>query len=475
MANIEYLNPNGVTCCIPISTTQQTQPSLAFTDPNGVTQYVALSTTLGSGKPYIQYGGITYSVGQPPAPHEGGLRIYSDHIELCCAYNYNAFVTYCYCVCDEDFEFDLGLNPTYSTGPTGFPSVSWNSTNCTGSSPTIEQHFDCMIAYATSTQANDSWRRMKNMWNRVNACMADGCVTDPDTGGYLCTGYLLCFSSSCYWSCVCDTCWAAYANNPNWSTCGWCHGCKPIACWDREDYVSYNLNRKSGTMSFSGNNLGYCFDSCMNSYTTTYSQWFQCTDDSCGVWHKCGNICSVTAPAVCAVISGAIPSGVTVCTCNFSGIPYPTNNCLRISGSGRAFTYCAGCSGQRFAMSGTTVICNTCYTAPNNQWRFIAETDEYTCCVSGYRNSCFYVPTAHQMNDWLNVTVCINGGRWSDGSTGWYPAARVYGRYCGLTCCTTSSGVSACCCVRGVSCMNISGSKGWQEFAAPTLVHCNWS
>lgn len=423
MANIGYLNPNGVTCCIPISTTKQTSPSLAFTDPNGVTQYVALSTTLGSGKPYIQYGGVTYSVGQPPAPHVGAIRINATNIEYCCSYNFNTTVQYEACDGTCLKTFVVGLNPTFTSGATA--TVTYNSKNQTGTSLTIDEILQCLIDRST----NNCWSETKRVWDNANERVEQGC-----TDSYV--RYVINVQDLCYWSAACSYCSTCFSPSGGVSSI-------PPKCWT--DYVSYNLNRTSGTLTIGTSQQYNC---CNLSNVTAYSCITYCDPESqyCLGWLKCTPL-----PRAAISIGGSVPSAVTV-----SQGAVSCNN-------GYACTYLN--AGSSFSVTGTAV-CNLtgtgymCWSSCNMftpQWSINYGS---FCYNTGL---CCYV-----MN--FNYSPSVSGGRWSDGSTTWYPSIQGgFASQCLLNC-------GSCGCVRATAGGNGNGaSKSWQNFSTPTMCHNFWS
>ncbi len=424
MANIGFIAPNGTSCCIPISTTQQTHPSLAFTDPNGVTQYVALSTTLGSGKPYIQYG-VVYSVGEPPAPHVGAIRINAANIEYCCSYNFNTTVQYEACDGTCLKTFVVGLNPTFTSGATA--TVSYNSKNQTGTSLTIDEILQCLIDRST----NNCWSETKRVWDNANERVTQGC-----TDSYV--RYVINVQDLCYWSGACSYCNTCFSPSGGVSNI-------PPKCWT--DYVSYNLNRTTGTLTIGCSTQYNC---CNMTNVPAYSCITYCDPESgyCLGWLKCTPL-----PQARVYVGGSVPSAVTVSqgAVNHS---YGNYVCAHLN-AGSSFTTTGNAS---YNFTGTGYMCwSRCagYTTPT--W------DINYGSFSAPQNNCCYT-----LN--FNMFPTITGGRWSDGSTSWYP---TIGGLSGQ--CLYGNGTS-CGCVRALAGTSGSGaSKSWQNFSAPTMCHNFWS
>ena len=473
--SIGYIAPNGCSCNITTSTTQQTHPSLAFQDPNGVTQYVALTTSAIAGAPHVNISGTDYSMGV--VPEVGGVRIHSDYVCIACAYNYNTVMCYCFCVCDEDFDFTLGINPTYGTGSNGWATVTWNSKNCTGTSPTLEEYFCCMRAHSTNANAITYWgTTIPNNWNRVNNCIASGCVCDPDTGGVLCVGVGICVGDNCYWTQAVEYCYQVWNNYPSWSSCTWSRqNCCPPSCWTSIDYIGYNLNRTSGTMCLANVNLrnDCCINYCNNNtYScTTQSTWYQCSEENRGCWYCCGWLKCIPFPNACIYIGGTVPSAVTVCT--YAGNT-TTGDSVNIVSAARSFSWSGSNTYYVIAQPNFRFGSAACAAITGQSWTYEAETDEYSCQTIRCACLCDVCTRWRCADVNYSPSVRILGGRWSDGSTYWNPS---YGYVALCSCvlnCTCNWGDACRYVYVSVNCSCYGGSKSWQNFMPPTLVHCAW-
>jgi len=425
MASINYISPNGTSCCIPISTTQQTHPSLAFVDPNGITQYVALSTTLGSGKPHIQYNGVTYSVGQPPAPHVGAIRINATNVEYCCSYNFNTTIQYEACDGTCNKTFIIGLNPTFTSAATA--TVTYNSKNQTGTSLTIDEILQCLIDRSTT----NCWSETKRVWDNANERVEQGC-----TDSYV--RYVINVQDSCYWSASCSYCTTCFSPSGGVSNI-------PPKCWT--DYVSYNLNRTSGTLTIGC--LQQC-NCCNMTNVPAYSCITYCDPESdyCIGWLKCTPL-----PQARVYVGGSVPSAVTV---RAGAVNCKGYACAHLN-AGSSFSTTGGAS---YNLTGTGYMCwPSCISYTTPEW------DISYGSFNVNTSHCCYV-----MN--FNISSSVTGGRWSDGSTTWYPT--ISGGFSGQ--CLYGNG-TATGCVRATAGTNGGGgaAKGWQNFAAPRVCHAFWS
>ena len=473
--SINYVASNGCTCVLNTTTTQATHPSLAFQDPNGVTQYVALTTSAIAGAPHVNISGTDYSMGV--VPEVGGVRIHSNYVCIACAYNYNTTVSFMFCTDDNDYDFCLGLNPTYGTSSSGYATVTWNSKNCTGSSPTISEFFACMAAHATNASNKTYWETtMPNCWNYVNCCLAAGCDIDPKDGSsVLCTAYCICVADNCYWTQDTDFCFTSFNNHAAWSSCSWCKGCKPIGCWGQLEYASYNMNRTSGTMCVGNVNLynccciNYCNNNTYN--CTAQSTWYQCSEENRGCWYCCGWLKCIPFPNACIYICGTVPSAVTVCT--YAG-DTTTGDSVNIVSAARSFSWSGSNTYYVIAQPNFRFGSAACAAITGQSWTYEAETDEYSCQTIRCACVCRVNTRWACANVNYSPSVRILGGRWSDGSTYWDPS---YG-YVNLCSCVLNCNCNwgdACRYVYvSVNCSCYGGSKSWQNFVPPSLVHCAW-
>lgn len=471
MASINYIAPNGTSCCIPISTTQQTHPSLAFVDPNGTTQYIALTTAAVQGTPHIYIGNTDYAMGVEEEC--GGVRIHSDYMCVDCCYNYNTTVCYCFCTDDSDWDFVLGLNPTYGTGSNGWATVTWNSKNCTGTSPTISEFFACMAAHSTAANAITYWgTTMPACWEYTNNCIAAGCDLDPKDGSsHLCVAVGVVVSDNCYWSQESDYCWQVWNNYSGWASCTWSHqNCCPPTCWTSIDYIGYDLNRTSGTVSVGSNTAGAAGCRCVSNVVTTYCNWTQCSEESCGCWQCYGYLTCYNLGPLCMSVYGSIPNG-SVRVCNYGCC---WNNgiggvCVVIPSTANTWTGGTGnynWANPSFRMDAGQGGAHSC-------WNYSACTSEYSCtsiCCSCFQGNPWGCCT---MDYYTPNLALIATGRWSDGTQSWTPPNRyACFRACILTC-QCNWGQTCCCyCYVVYSCWG--GSKNWQNWTAPTMVHCAW-
>ena len=467
------MNYNGAVTCVPLTTSQTTHPAISVCC-GGTQYYAAMTTSSMTNKPHVYYNSTEYSMGVVPAV--GGVRIYNNHIEICCAYNYNTTVSFCFCTDDSDWDFELGINPTYGTNSFGYATVTWNSKNCTGASPTISEFFACMAAHATNASNKTYWETtMPACWNYVNCCLAAGCDIDPKDGSsVLCTSYCICVADNCYWYQDTDFCYTSFNNHVAWSSCSWCKGCCPIGCWSQLDYASYNMNRTSGTMYVSqGPGGNRCTNYCNNNtYSCTCkSNWYSCSEESCGYWECCGWLKCIPFPDACIHVSGTVPSAVTVCT--YAGNT-TTGNQINIVSAARSFSW-----------NSTNVCCvvvqpsfrfgaMSCAFLNGHTWIYEATTDEYVCQNIRCSCICRESPLYNCAMAFYSPSVRILGGRWSDGSTYWDPTQ---------SCIAMCSCIIQCQCAYGDVCRYVcssvnytcySGSKSWQSFVPPTLVHCAW-
>lgn len=472
---IQFVDNNGCTCCINTTTTQNTHPSLAFTDPNGTTQYIAMTTAAIAGMPrMIGTDGCTYSMGVVPAC--GGVRIYNNHIEICCAYNFNTTVNFMFCTDDTDYDFELGINPTYGTSSSGYATVTWNSKNCTGTSPTISEFFACMAVHATNANNKTYWETtMPNCWNYVNCCLAAGCDIDPKDGSsVLCTAYCICVADNCYWSQDTDYCFTSFNNHSAWSSCSWCKGCCPIGCWSQIDYASYNMNRTSGTMYVSnGGGSSCCINWCNNNtYScTTRANWYQCSEENYGYWCCSGWLKCIPFPNACIYLGGTVPSAVTVCT--YAGNT-TTGNQINIVSAARSLSWSGSNTYYVIAQPSFRLGSNYCAYTNGQTWVYEACTDEYVCQNIRCAYLCRESPLYCRAEANYSPSVRILGGRWSDGSTCWGPSTGYIAMCtCIIECQLVYGDVCRCSCV-AVNYTCWSGSKSWQNFMPPTLVHCAW-
>ena len=442
--SINYVASNGCTCCLNTTTTQQTHPSLAFVDPNGTTNYVALTTSAIAGAPHVNISGTDYSMGV--VPEEGGVRIHSNYVCIACAYNYNTTLHYSFCYNDSVYRFSLGLNPLYST-ILGCPVVAWNSKNCTGSSPTIDEHIQCMLDRSTNASCLAYWTCVKEGWSYVNACIDAGCDVQPScTSTILCQGYCICLSDNCYWSLNRSFCDSAFNNHAAWSSCSWCKGCCPIGCWSSIDYVSYDLNRTSGTMYVAGSDyLGrYAWTGGVTCCYIDYGDYDE--------YHTCGYRTRLTTPPKRYHVWGSVPSAVTFCSPASS---YTHSEVTQVT-SANSWTYS---SGDQYYLGST-----------GYNERRIASTWTFDCTSYSYYPDINCVCLCVYCTYNAESTACVIGGRWSDGSTGWTTS---YGRtitevYNGSTCQPIN-----CACL--ITRTNLgTSSKSWQNWTAPSLVHCAW-
>ena len=444
--SINYVASNGCTCVLNTTTTQATHPSLAFVDPNGTTNYVALTTSAIAGAPHVNISGTDYSMGV--VPEEGGVRIHSNYVCIACAYNYNTTVSFMFCTDDNDFDFCLGLNPTYGTSSGGYATVTWNSKNCTGTSPTISEFFACMAAHATNASNKAYWETtMPNCWNYVNCCLAAGCDIDPKDGSsVLCTAYCICVNDNCYWTQDTDYCFTSFNNHAAWSSCSWCKGCKPIGCWGQIEYASYNLNRTSGTMYVEGSAYSgrYAWTGGITCCCIDYGDYDE--------YHTCGYRTRLTTPPKRYHVWGSVPSAVTFCSPSSSYV-HPE---VKQVTSANSWTYS---SGDQYYLGSTGYNerrLSSLWTFDCTSYSYYPDINCVCLCVY-----CVYDAES---------TACVIGGRWSDGSTGWTTS---YGRaiteaYSGGTCQPIN-----CACL--ITRTNLgTSSKSWQNWTAPSLVHCAW-
>lgn len=471
MPSIQYIS-NGVTCCIPLSTTQASHPSLSVY--NNGTQYYAAMTTAALPGVHVCNNGINYSIGAPE--EEGGVRIHSNYVCIACAYNFNTLMCVCFCTDDSDWEFELGLNPTYGTASNGWATVTWNSKNCTGTSPTIEEHFQCMCAHSTAANAITYWgTTLPSCWNYVNCCLAAGCDLDPKDGSsVLCTSYTLCVNDNCYWSQDTDFCYSSFNNHAAWSSCSWCKGCKPIGCWSSVDYYSYNMNRTSGTMSVSNGSGCSCCLNYKNNNTyscTTYCNWQSCSEDSYGWWICCGWLKCIPMPNAYIHLTGSVPSAITVCTYAYNST---TGSCVNIVSAARSFSWNSTNAEYVIAQPSFRFGSMYCASITGQAWSYCACTDEYVstnireACIGCVYVTCTCASQAYSPN------VQILGGRWSDGSTSWTPTCK-YINLCSQVLWCYCSNSDICRYVRAaVNSTCYTGSKSWQTWLPPTLVHCAW-
>lgn len=470
MASINYISPNGTSCCIPFTSSQVSHPSLAFVDPNGTTQYIALTTAAVQGTPHIYIGNTDYSMGVEEEC--GGVRIHSDYMCVDCCYNYNTMACFCFCVCDEDFDFCLGLNPTYGTGSNGWPTVSWNSKNRNGTSPTISEFFACMAAHSTAANAITYWTTtLPDRWNRVNNCIAAGCVCDPDTGGVLCVGVGVAVSDNCYWSQDAEYCWQVWNNYSSWASCTWSHqNCCPFTCWTSIDYIGYDLNRTSGTVSVGSRTTGAGGCRCVSNVVTEYCQWTSCSEDSCGCWYCYGYLtCYILGP-LCMSVYGSIPSG-SVRVCNYG--------CCWNNGYGGVCVVVPATANTWTGGTGNYNWANPSFRMTRDQgkahacWIYSADTSEYSCtsiCCATFCGAQFLCCATDYYTP--NVAL-IATGRWSDGTQSWTPSNRYASFYACILNSDNRWGQTCCCyCYSGYS--SWGGSKSWQNWTAPTMVHCAW-
>lgn len=467
MPSIQYIS-NGVTCCIPLSTTQSSHPSLSVY--NNGTQYYAAMTTAALSGVHVCNNGINYSIGAPE--EEGGVRIHSNYVCIACAYNYNTVMCVCFCTDDDDYEFELGLNPTYGTSASGWATVTWNSKNCTGTSPTIEEHFCCMCAHSTAANAITYWgTTLPACWNYVNACIAAGCDLDPKDGSsVLYTSYTICVNDNCYWSQDSDFCYSRFSNHAAWSSCSWCKGCKPIGCWTSVEYASYNMNRTSGNLHIWGGGPGG--DGCLlTANNVTSCCWSQCPDDSCGCWLCEGSLCRTYFPAATFCIEGSVPSTITICS---PGTSYCNANTdyATLTEYACSFTWS---SGRYMCYTGTGTLCGVAPSGMSPRcWVYKADTNEYVCaciCAScwcqyyGYNYLCV-------RDSWSSPICVITYGHWTDGSSCLSISAT---RSICIVPLYTSGACDVSRCVCSYSYLTPTDYiKYWQNWTAPTLVHCAW-
>lgn len=468
---IQFVDNNGCTCCINTTTTKATSPSLAFVDPNGTTQYIAMTTAAIAGMPrMIGTDGCTYSMGV--VPEEGGVRIHSNYVCIACPYNFNTMMCVCFCTDDNDWEFELGLNPTYGTSSNGWATVTWNSKNCTGTSPTIEEHFQCMCAHSTNANAITYWgTTMPACWNYVNACIAAGCDLDPKDGSsVLCTSYTLCVNDNCYWSQDTDYCFSSFNNHAAWSSCSWCKGCKPIGCWTSIDYYSYNMNRTSGTVSVGNRTVDGSGCRNLSNVVTQYSCWQSCSEESYGCWICCGYLtCYVLGP-LCMCVYGSIPNGsVRVCNygccwCNGVG-----GVCVVIPATANTWTGGTG----NYNWANPTFRMDYSQAISHASWEYGACTPEYYCTSICSSYFCGVMWRCCASDYYTPNVALIATGRWSDGTTSWTPPTR----HATFTACIINSncngGQTNCRYCYSVY-SNWGGSKSWQNWTTPQLIHAAW-
>lgn len=424
MSSINFIAPNGCTCCIPISTAQLTHPSLAFTDPNGVTQYVALSTALVAGKPQIVgTDGITYSVGKPPAPHVGAIRINAANIEYCCSYNFNTTVQYEACDGTCLKTFVVGLNPTFTSGATA--TVTYNSKNQTGTSLTIDEILQCLIDRST----NNCWSETKRVWDDANARVKQGC-TDSFVR------YVINVQDLCYWSAACSYCNTCFSPSGGVSNI-------PPKCWNSEEYASYNLNRTTGTLTIGCSSQYNCW---YGTDVVGYACVCYSSEDYCSGWLKCTPL-----PQMKVYVGGSVPSAVTVSQGNIWTVCNSSWVCLNagsFSTTGNASYNLTGCGCLCWAS-------NINYVTP--QWWIDCAI---FCSPTGY---CCYT-----MN--FNMSPTITGGIWSDGSATWNPSIQGFASHC------LYGNGTFCGCLRSSAGTTGSGaSKSWQQFAAPDVCYAFWN
>ena len=233
MASIQYIS-NGVTCCIPVTDTQTTHPALAYYDSNGCQKFVALTTASLSGHPHLINNGTDYSVGV--APEVGGLRFYSDHIEVCCSYPFALTIKSCaYSSTCGSAADNLSISiPANCTG-----SFCWdNFTNDAVYAQAIEDAYNgCSGAYSgyyfTTTGGNLCWDGTCTWCAHCNSiwCCAETEYESYDIGY---TG-LRCFCAG-LWAYNILTGWHASVNS--WQLlCSYCMGTGGLyscsnAVWD---------------------------------------------------------------------------------------------------------------------------------------------------------------------------------------------------------------------------------------------------
>jgi len=111
-----------------------------------------------------------------------------------------------------------------------------------------------------------------------------------------------------------------------------------------------------------------------------------------------------------------------------------------------------------YNLTGTGYMCWPSCTMFVPEWTINYGT---FCGLTGH---CCYV-----MN--FNLSPSVSGGRWSDGTTTWYPT--IHGGFSGQCLYGNGAGTG---CVRATAGTNGGGaSKSWQNFAAPQVCHAFWS